>query len=113
MHLKERIRTQICVSGQPSITTLNEFIRWAETIDQQRLQALLDEIQNDFNDEEAHFRVISELMNRSLLHHQLRQQWCKYCAELRVYYRSVSQACDNSIFNCSMMMSQGNDMALK
>lgn len=90
MTLKEIIRSQICGVGRPSIRSFRNFVCWAEMIDRRRLLTLLDEIQDDFDAEEKHFRELSALMGRRLLHHQLRQQWCVYCAQLRVYYRSTS-----------------------
>lgn len=90
MNLKDIIRSQICGVGRPSISTFKSFTRWADSMDRRQLQRLLDEILSDLEAEELHFRGISELLGRELLHHQLRKQWCMYCEQLRDHYRSVS-----------------------
>lgn len=89
MNLKEIIRSQICGIGRPSISTFRSFTRWADSMDRRQLRRLLDEIQIDLDEEELHFREISALLGKDLLHHQLRQQWSMYCGQLRDYYRST------------------------
>lgn len=90
MRLKDTVRAKICGVGRPSASTFRNFVHWAGMFDSLLIKRLLDEIQNDLNAEEIHFREISALLCKELLHHQLRKQWCVYCEELRNYYRSLT-----------------------
>lgn len=90
MLLKETVRARICAVGSPIGFSLRSFVRWAAMLDKQLLIQLLDEIQADLDEEERNLREVAELVSGALLHHELRQQWCLHCAQLRAYYRRRS-----------------------
>lgn len=84
MTLKDSVRLKICtVARHPIAFSLRGFIRWAAMLDKPLLLQLLDEIQTDLDEEERNLREVAELVGGALLHHELRQQWCLHCAQLR------------------------------
>lgn len=90
MQLKDIVRTRICTSQQHSADDFASFIRWARVIDDEVMQIVLCEIHNELQEEAQYFFLLSQLLERPLLHHQLRLQWCRFCMQLQAYYRPVS-----------------------
>ena len=87
MLLKDVVRSKVCGVGEPSGFSLRRFIRWAAMLDKSLLLKLLDALQIELDEEERNLREVAELVRCANLHHELRQQWCLRCAQLRAYYR--------------------------
>jgi hypothetical protein len=87
MLLKDVVRSKVCRVGEPSGFSMRGFIRWAAMLDKSLLLKLLDALQAELDEEERNLREVAELVQGAMLHHELRQQWCLRCAQLRAYYR--------------------------
>ena len=87
MLLKDVVRSKVCRVGESSGFSLRRFIRWAAMVDKTLLLKVLDALQTELDEEERNLREVAELVHCAMLHHELRQQWCLRCAQLRAYYR--------------------------
>ena len=91
MQLKESIRARICTSHRHKTVALTSFIHWARMMNEVAVYDVLREIHEELQEEVEHFHAISQLIGKPLLHHQLRLQWCHFCAQLQAYYCPLNQ----------------------